>query len=573
MNIEQQFQAFAKGYDKKIATNKDVFIYTRVSSKDQEQNKSLATQLDRAKTFARENGYNIIEIFGGTYESASGDYTRKEFDKLLIKIRSLKRKPHGILLNTINRFSRAGGGGVALAFDLVEKLGVHLIDVTTKNSTETEQGRLHIYQELLKAKQENIDRLKHTVPGMERHIREGKWLGNAPKGYDQFGPKVKDMKFYSPEQRIVLNDEGKLLKKAWHWKLQGERDFMILQRLEDLGLKLTKQMLSSIWRNPFYCGVSNHRMLDGVVTQGRWEKMVSEQDFLMVQEILKGNNFGYKHEKANPNRPLTAFITCSCCGNKLTGYEVKKKRVHYYKCQGCKGGSINALTTPKAKAIGANDLFVEHLQQFELSDAFIEVFKEQMKLTYDLLSGEAKEDNALFQKELDKWESQLKTVKKNFAMGMIDDKEVYQELKAEFEGKILELKQKMGDASNELSNLDKYIIQSVEIAKNLSKYWVSSGIDMKKRLQELVFPQGLVLDMKNRQYLTSEVNSIFEFSSRISGLAKGGKENGSRKNLEPSYPVERRPSISNQRLTNDLLQVSRFHYFLKSEGILQSHGD
>ena len=37
--------------------------------------------------------------------------------------------------------------------------------------------------------------------------------------------------------------------------------------------------------------------------------------------------------------------------------------------------------------------------------------------------------------------------------------------------------------------------------------------------------------------------------------------------------VERSPSISNQRLTNDLLQVSRFHYFLKNEGVLDSQDE
>lgn len=537
MNIEQQFQAFAKGYDKKIANNKDVLVYTRVSSKDQEKNMSLDTQLDQARAFARAHGFTVCDTFGGTYESASGDFTRKEFNRLLDFIKNTKRKPYAILLNTINRFSRTGGGGVSLATELVEKMKVHLIDVSTGNSTETEQGKLLIYHDLLKARQENIDRLKHTIPGMMRHIKNGYWLGNAPKGYDQFGPKVKDIRFYAKEQRIVLNDEGKLLKKAWQWKLQGEKDFMIRQRLESLGLKISKQMLSDIWRNTFYCGVSNHRMLDGVVTRGKWEKMVSEQDFLMVQEILKGNNFGYKHEKANPFRPLTAFVKCSCCGNKLTGYQVKKKGLHYYKCQGCNGGSINALSTPKSKAKGANDLFVEHLQQFELSDAFIAAFKEQTKLTYDLLSGEAKEDNALLQKELDKVESDLKTLKRNKMMDKETDLEIYEEMKSEFEGKIAVLKQKMGDGPNELSNLDKYISQSVEIAKNLSKHWVSSGVDMKKRLQELVFPQGLVLDIKNRQYLTKDVNSIFEFSSRISRLAEGEKENGSEKNPEPSSVV------------------------------------
>jgi DNA invertase Pin-like site-specific DNA recombinase len=537
MNIEQQFQSFAKGYDKKVAKNNNVFIYTRVSSKDQEQNKSLVTQLDQARAYALAKSYNVMSEFGGTYESASGDFTRKEFKKLIDEVRRAKNKPYGILLNTINRFSRSGGSGVALATELVEILGVHIMDVSTGNTTETEQGKLLIYQELLKARQENIDRLKHTLPGMVRHIKEGKWLGNAPKGYDHFGPKVKNMKFYSAEQTIKLNEEGHLLKKAWQWKLQGERDYIILKKLEELGLKISKQTLSDIWRNPFYCGISTHRMLDGNVVKGQWEKMVSERDFLLVQKILEGNNFGYKQEKSNPNRPLNAFVTCIGCGNKLTGYANEKKGLHYYKCQCCKGGSINANTTKKSLGKGANDLFAEFLEQYSLSEQNVKAFEVQLKMTYDLLSGESKDDNELFQKQLDKLEAELKTIKLNKMKGEIDDEELYLEYKSELETKIFEIKKKMEGNPEKLSNLNKYVSESVTISQNINKYWVNSGVDMKKRIQELIFPNGLVLDMKNRHYLTKNVNVVFEINRVVTG-GKGDKiENGSEISSEPSSVV------------------------------------
>jgi site-specific DNA recombinase len=539
MKIEEQFKSFAKGYDKKVAKNNHVLIYTRVSSKDQESNKSLATQLDHARAYAKANNLSVLGEFGGTYESASGDFTRKEFKRLIEEVRRSKNKPYGILLNTINRFSRSGGSGVALATELVEILGVHIMDVSTGNTTETEQGKLLIYQELLKARQENIDRLKHTLPGMVRHIKDGKWLGNAPKGYDHFGPKVKDMRFYASEQSIKLNDDGRLLQKAWQWKVQGERDYIIIKKLEDLGLKISKQTLSDIWRNPFYCGISTHKMLDGEVTKGQWEKMVSERDFLLVQEILKGNNFGYKQEKTNPNRPLNGFITCSCCGNKLTGYEVKKKGVHYYKCQGCNGsiGTINANTTRRSIGEGANDLFAEFLGQYSLSEQTVKAFEVQLKLTYELLSGESKDDNKLYQKELDKHEAKLKTIKQNRMMGLVDDEELYLEMKSELETKIFEIKKKMEGNPEELSNLEKYVSESVTVSQNINKYWANSGIEMKKRVQELVFPNGLVLDMKNRHYLTKDVNVVFEINRVVTGGKGDKKENGSEEISEPSSVV------------------------------------
>jgi site-specific DNA recombinase len=511
----EQFKSFAKGYDKKVDSNKDVWIYTRVSSKDQESNKSLTVQLAHSKNYAIQNNYQVVSEYGGTYESASADYTRKEFVRLINEIKKSKIKPFAILLNTINRFSRTGGGGVSLAVMLVEELGVHLIDVSTGKNTITQQGRLEIYEGLLKAKQENIDRMKVTIPGMIQLLNDGNWLGKAPRGYDQYGTKVRKAKFHSDKQKIILNNEGKLLKKAWQWKLQGEKDFQIIKKLNDLGVAITKQAMSDMWRNPFYCGISAHKMLDGEVKKGNWEKMISEQDFLMVTEILKGNRFGYKQEKSNPNRPLNAFICCNTCGEKLTGYEAKKKGLHYYKCQVCKGGSINANTTMRSNGEGANNLFQNLLAKYELSRNLEALFKEQLKLTYGTLTEEGEDENKIIENELSKVEVELKNLKRRNALGEIDDKETYNELKTEFEAKINDLNKSKNNNSSKISNLNSYIENSFEVVANISKYWSSEDIETKKRIQELVFSDGLSLDIKNRTYLTKKTNVIFEMTLDI----------------------------------------------------------
>ena len=68
----------------------------------------------------------------------------------------------------------------------------------------------------------------------------------------------------------------------------------------------------------------------------------------------------------------------------MTGYEVKKKGLHYYKCQQCKGGSINANTSMKSIDKGANNLFAELLSNFNLPEELLPAFKEQLKLTYEM---------------------------------------------------------------------------------------------------------------------------------------------------------------------------------------------
>src|ERR1035437_9366445 len=114
-----QFKDFGKRKVEKQEKNNYVWIYTRVSSKDQESNKSLANQTDAGNRYAGENGYEINNTFGGTYESASGDFTRTEFSKRINEIRVARKNPFAILIFTMSRFSRTGGKGIALADELI----------------------------------------------------------------------------------------------------------------------------------------------------------------------------------------------------------------------------------------------------------------------------------------------------------------------------------------------------------------------------------------------------------------------------------------------------------------------
>ena len=73
--------------------NFDVWSYTRVSSKEQfTNNSSVSNQINHNIKYAKEQNYNIVENFGGTYESAKSDFTRKEFKRLIDKIKTSKKK-------------------------------------------------------------------------------------------------------------------------------------------------------------------------------------------------------------------------------------------------------------------------------------------------------------------------------------------------------------------------------------------------------------------------------------------------------------------------------------------------
>ena len=207
------FEKFMKKSSKEVEQNNAVWTYTRVSSKDQEVNKSLRYQKDYAIKYASENNLEITECFGETYESAKGDFTRKEFTKLISRVKKSRKKPFAIMIYKMNRFSRSGGQGIALATELVHIYGVHLIEVSSGITTETQEGEYQILQKLLRARKENMERLEHTLPGLKRFAEEGNYLGRAPLGYNLYGTKVRDFNLRATEQRMEINEDGILLKK------------------------------------------------------------------------------------------------------------------------------------------------------------------------------------------------------------------------------------------------------------------------------------------------------------------------------------------------------------------------
>ncbi|MGE0077654.1 MAG: recombinase family protein [Bacteroidales bacterium] len=504
--------------------NKNVWLYTRVSSSNQTDNYSLEYQKEEAYKYAQSKGLTITDVFGNTNESASDDFTRKEFTELIQRVRRSKSKPHAILVYVMNRFSRTGGNAIAIATELVDELGVNLIEVSSGVDTSTKEGRNIIHQKLLEANKQNLDRLSHTLPGMKKLIQSGKNLGKVPFGYDVFGPKVADFEKRSIVQKIVINEDGKKLRMAWEWKAQGMPDYKIIENLKTLGIVIRKQKLSAIWKKAFYCGIQTNALLEGICIKGNWEPLISEELFWKVQSMLNKNHHGYTVVKESEERPLSGFIYCSKCGKKLTGYHNKKKNLHYYKCQTCKSVSMNA-STPKRypNHIGANNLFVEVLALLNLEPKYEKLFELQLKKIFNCFEDSEKQEIAIFRKQLAELEKKKNSLEERYAFGNIE-KEIYDKYRTKIEEEILDLRTKYEIPQIDTSNFRVGLNKALSFIQNISKYWLSTSVLNKERIQKLLFPQGLTLDVEKRQYLTSEVNTLFMLKLDLMGLTEEDKK-------------------------------------------------
>ena len=533
MDKLKDFRRFQRKKNEELLDNIITWCYTRISTKDQSKH-SLTNQLKKIKEYAKENGYKLTEKFGGTFESASKDDERKEFTRLLKEVKETKIKPKVIIINTVNRFSRTGGGAIAIALKIIEEYGVNIIEVTTGANTLTERDTLNFYHELLKAREQNLDRLDITLPAMKLYLEEGSWLGKAPFGYDNYGPRVKDMSKVRGEQKIILNADGEKLRKAWFWKLEGYSDSDILKKLKLIGVKLSKSTVSAMWRKPFYCGVNTNAMLEEPVN-GKWEKMITEEHFLAIQDVLDKNNQGYKVNRKHTERPLTGYAFCKC-GTKMKSYKASKREVHYYACTKCKGTTINANTSKRYNKKGLHELYSELLLGFQIPKEAIEPIIIQLEkiIKYRVHNDEEEKKQLKIRlKVIDERFDELEEL----ALNKTFDKNTYIKHSNKLNIEKSELEEKIKIVNPKSSNIRKQLKGNLKLAQNLSEYWKNGSYLTKTSLQKLVFPNGIEVDSKNRGIRTKSTNTFFDSARSLSMCYDSQKKGLSKNKLEKSDVV------------------------------------
>lgn len=539
MSHLEYFKKFIPKDSPEIKPELFVWIYTRVSSKEQfEKNSSVDNQLAANRAYAEKSDFRITEEFGGTYESAKSDFTRKEFKRLISKVEVSRKKPYAILVYKMSRFSRSGGNAIGLVNRLVEELGVNLIEVCSGISTTSERGKAAIYESLFHAYKENLERKEIIIPSMKAYLKKGNRLGNCPHGYDHYGPRVRNEKHYSRQQKIVVNKDGELIKEAWQWKVSGfYSDAQIIAKLAARGLKILPQKLSKIWRNPFYCGVSVNRLL-GEPVKGNWEPLVSEKDFIKVQQILEGNPSGYQHKKDEDDRPLSRLLKCNDCGSYMVGYKVNQKGLHYYRCLKCRGVSLNADTRPTSKKPGANQLFLKLLERYRYPNQIKQLIKMQLIKMFNHFQHDASENDQSLESRLKNFEKKKKELTIRHGLGEID-KDTYavtmEHLKDEMQG----IYEELNTVPVKISNAEKLLESSLKKLQNLSVLWDYSDLENKRRIQKVVFPEGIFYDSKNREYLTRKINGFVLVTFNLSKEYALNKNGNSQFFHENSHIVAR----------------------------------
>ncbi len=510
------FKSFAK-QSKAQTINVDgkAVIYTRVSTKEQaENNASLETQKKYCLDLAKRKNIEVVEFFGGTYESAKSD-ERKHFQKMLSFVRRRKDISY-IIVYSYDRFSRTGANGAYIS-DQLKKQGIVTFSATQEVDATTAAGSFQQNLYYMFSQFDNELRRDKTISGMKEKLRKGYWLGHVPKGYINLNPGK------GKEQNIVINDDGKKLKLAFILKANQDLSHIeISKRLAKKGFNITHKKLSVIFRNPFYCGLIVHTLIPGEIVVGKHEPLVSREVFLKINDKLKKIGYGKSINKDSEYLPLKKFVKSAECGTAYTGYLVKKKGLYYYK-----NNKIGSKENRSAKTM--HEEFIKLLSNYQIAEEkYIAPMKEIMYYTFKAEHEARIQEAEVHRKNLIDINVKLDRLEERFVFEEITQMQ-YEKFKHRLDTNKHEIQENIHNDGFDLSNLKKAIELALQYSVQLPLLWSSGNLEVKRSIQNMVFPGGILYDFKNNSYRTERVNSIFNviplLSSNSKDIKKGNKVN------------------------------------------------
>lgn len=496
--------------------NKVAALWTRVSTERQEENNCSLDKQDKVcREYAANHGITIKKSFGGTHESAKTQ--GKLFREMITEV-AKDREINIILVYSFDRFSRTGDEAIMTKAYLKSK-GIYLISATQRTDPDSASGKLFEDMLLLFSQFDNSLRRENAVAGMARCLQRGEWYCKAPLGYDH--------KKIGKSHVLTVNDDGRILKKAFLWKAnEGMGDIEIVERLALEGLRINRKHLNKILHNPFYCGKITHNLLGDEVVEGKQEKLIDEATFNKIQGITHA---GYEHQEETEPFPLKRHIRCSDCGGYLTGYTVKSRGRDYYKCnkKGCKSNH----STERL-----HQLYCALLNTYSIPKQLVPILTKVLHKVFKEYNQEQSTTRTLLLKNKSETEKKLTALKVRFGMGEID-RDIYSATSEHLNEQLSQITKGLQEADKDLSNEQKYINDVIAMSCKLGTLWQEGDFRTRQKLQNLVYPKGILFDKHLGSYRTDNENEVFRIFRSISTSYKVEKEKAASEKSHLSHCV------------------------------------
>jgi site-specific DNA recombinase len=345
------------------APSSAVAVYVRVSTEEQRERQSIATQKDFAERYCGLHSLDVFEVYADNGVSGTVPIEKRPGGhKILADAR--QSRFNQLLIYKLDRLGR-DTRMILNAVDELERLGVRVRSMTEEFDTGTASGRLMLTLLSGFAAHEREMIRERSIAGTKRLAQAGAWLGGiVPFGYRKEGE--------HRQARLVVADaelpnagisEVEVVRRIYRMAAVDRLSCRaIAERLNALGVPCVytrddrlllrgkrRQRTSGLWRagrvrnliiNPTYKGVHEYgkrtRCKESSVIVRQVPAIVPEETWNKAQETLAGN-FLFGARNAKNRYLLRGLMKCRCCALTFIGTCAKRpngKIEFYYRCNG-----------------------------------------------------------------------------------------------------------------------------------------------------------------------------------------------------------------------------------------------
>ncbi len=301
-------------------------LYTRISTDEENQPTSLASQRERLEGFCKVQ--EDRRIIAHHEDRATG--TRLDRPGLQAALDLARQgRIDQLLVYRIDRLSRKVRQLAGIAEEL-DKLGVILRSATEPFDTSSAAGRMMLQMLGVFAEFEHATIVDRVTSGIERRAREGRW----PNGRIPFGYLRNNRKELIPDERTAP-----VIRRIFTWYAAGRIGAAsIARRLDSEQAPAPPRG----WQPNIVLWVLSNQAYVGRVHwheqtfPGIHEPLIDTDTFDRAQALLKERGEDMTHRAARAEFLLSGLLRCGRCRRAYVGMSAKGNggTYHYYACSG-----------------------------------------------------------------------------------------------------------------------------------------------------------------------------------------------------------------------------------------------
>ena len=484
---------------------KNVILYCRVSTEEQEKGSSLNWQEDYLRRYCEMKHYNVVTVYKEDKSAKSGFKKRTEFQALMKFCKAHKHEIDYVLVYRWDRYSRNLKEAL-INLDYFEKLGIEVNSVEQNIDFNASDyiTMLSLYISMAQSEDTKISR--RTKEGIHASLEKGKCTYKAPRGY--INRQIDD------EHKYVEIDKEKapIIREMFAEVAKGVYTPCYIQKLfARRGHYIHKNSFLKMLRNRFYVGEifvpeykdSKIGTIPAHYVKGLHEPMVDIDTFEKVQSIVDKKYRPKLTKRTHPDVFLRQYLRCPQCGATMTGSASTGNggKYYYYHC------SKDAKHL-RCRADKANDDFARYLSALIPNYAIISLYREVIKDIQGESRIVTRSQIAKVEEEILQHEARLTAATNKFLDDKIDA-DTYNEVKQ----RVLVEKQACLTKLDMLKNpkcadFEPQIKYAMSLINNLSHVIKEGRLDTKRELIGVMFPEKF--DFDGKSYRTNTYNKVLD---------------------------------------------------------------